>query len=147
MTTTAPTSDTTTAVRQLRLVVHAEDLDAALAFYRDALGMTPELDLTTPTAAGNDARVVVLDAGRATLELISTAQRTLIDELEVGAEASREIRVALEVDDARTSYDAATAAGADVVAPPTRTPWGSLNARLEGPAGLQLTVFQQIDPE
>lgn len=147
MTTTAPTSDTTTAVRQLRLVVHAEDLDAALAFYRDALGMAPALDLTTPTEAGDDARVVVLDAGRATLELISTAQRTLIDELEVGAEASREIRVALEVDDARTSYDAATAAGADVVAPPTRTPWGSLNARLEGPAGLQLTVFQQIDPE
>jgi len=28
---------------------------------------------------------------------------------------------------------------------PTRTPWGSLNARLEGPAGLQLTLFQELE--
>lgn len=147
MTITDAGTGPTTTVRQLRLVVHAEDLDAALAFYRDALGMAPELDLTTPTESGEEARVVVLDAGRATLELVSTAQRKLIDELEVGADASREIRVALEVDDARTSYDAATAAGAEVVAPLTATPWGSVNARLEAPAGLQLTVFQQIDPE
>jgi len=33
------------------------------------------------------------------------------------------------------------AAGATVIAEPTRTPWASLNARLEAPAGLQLTLF------
>jgi hypothetical protein len=32
-----------------------------------------------------------------------------------------------------------------VIAPPTRTPWNSLNARLEGPAGLQLTLFTELD--
>jgi uncharacterized glyoxalase superfamily protein PhnB len=36
---------------------------------------------------------------------------------------------------------AAAAAGATVIAEPTRTPWASLNARLEAPAGLQLTLF------
>jgi uncharacterized glyoxalase superfamily protein PhnB len=36
------------------------------------------------------------------------------------------------------------AGGAELLAPPTRTPWGSLNARLEGPAGLQLTLFQEL---
>jgi hypothetical protein len=25
------------------------------------------------------------------------------------------------------------------------TPWNSRNARLEGPAGLQLTLFQELD--
>ena len=30
------------------------------------------------------------------------------------------------------------------VAEPTITPWQSLNARLEAPAGLQLTVFQEM---
>jgi lactoylglutathione lyase len=35
-------------------------------------------------------------------------------------------------------------AGAEVVAEPTRTPWNSLNARLEGPAGLQLTLFTEL---
>ncbi|WP_084104154.1 glyoxalase/bleomycin resistance/extradiol dioxygenase family protein [Demequina sp. NBRC 110056] len=139
-------ADKATGAAQLRLVVHAEDLDAALAFYRDALGLSPELDLTTDTDDG-PARVVVLDAGRATLELIDTRQRHLIDSLEVGREVSREIRVGLEVADAQAATDRALAAGAEQVAPPTHTPWGSLNARLEGPAGLQLTLFQQIDPE
>ncbi|MDN4477042.1 VOC family protein [Demequina sp. SYSU T00039] len=133
---------------QLRLVVHAEDLDAAVAFFRDALGLPAELDLTSPTdGPGEDARVVVLGAGRATLELVNTPQRALIDSLEVGRDASREIRVALEVDDAADASARAVAAGAVEVAPPTPTPWGSLNARLEGPAGLQLTLFQQVEPE
>ncbi|WP_062312718.1 VOC family protein [Demequina rhizosphaerae] len=135
-----------TGALQLRLVVHAEDLDAAVAFFRDALGLPAELDLTTP-GDGEDARVVVLDAGRATLELVNTPQRSLIDSLEVGRDVSREIRVALEVDDAAGATARAVAAGAEEVAPPTTTPWGSLNARLEGPAGLQLTLFQQVEPE
>ncbi len=142
---TDPTARGTGAL-QLRLVVHAADLDAALAFFRDALGLETELDLTSPSPDG-DARVVVLDAGRATLELVNTPQRALIDRIEVGADVAREIRVGLEVDDARAATDRALAAGATQVAPPTPTPWGSLNARLEGPAGLQITLFQQIEPE
>ena len=39
---------------------------------------------------------------------------------------------------------ALAAAGARVIAEPTRTPWNSLNARLEGPAGLQLTLFSEL---
>jgi hypothetical protein len=38
------------------------------------------------------------------------------------------------------------AAGASVVAPPTLTPWQSLNARLDTPAGLHITVFQELEP-
>jgi predicted enzyme related to lactoylglutathione lyase len=52
------------------------------------------------------------------------------------------VRVALRVDDATVATSAADRAGAEVVAPPTRTPWQSLNARLEAPAGLQITLFQ-----
>jgi hypothetical protein len=33
------------------------------------------------------------------------------------------------------------------MAEPTITPWNSLNARLDGPAGLHLTVFQELGPE
>ena len=31
-----------------------------------------------------------------------------------------------------------------MIAEPTRTPWDSLNARLEAPAGLQLTLFTEL---
>jgi hypothetical protein len=55
------------------------------------------------------------------------------------------VLVALEVDDSAAATATAAAAGATVIAEPTRTPWDSLNARLEGPAGLQLTLFEGGD--
>ena len=128
-------------VRQLRLVVHAEDYEQALRFYRDVLGM-PEQE---SYAGDGGALVAILDAGRATLELSNTAQVEMIDEVEVGRRVAPHFRVALEVDDARTATSAAVAGGAELVAPPTETPWRSLNARLEGPAGVQLTLFQELD--
>jgi predicted enzyme related to lactoylglutathione lyase len=128
---------------QMRLVIHSEDLDAALTFYRDTLGLPVELEIESD----GDARVVVLDAGRATFELINTPQRHLIDQLEVGRDVSRAIRVAFEVADARASTNAVVTIGAELVGAPTMTPWGSLNARIEGPDGVQLTLFEQVEPE
>jgi len=127
-------------VKQLRLVVEADDFDAAVAFYRDALGLPEEFYVET-----DDARVMALQAGRATLELVNPAQRRLIDQLEVGHEVSRSIRVAFEVTDSGAATNAAVAGGAELVAPPTETPWRSLNSRFEAPAGLQITLFAELD--
>ncbi|HSV38436.1 MAG TPA: VOC family protein, partial [Nocardioidaceae bacterium] len=71
-------------------------------------------------------------------------QVDLIDNVEVGRRVSPRLRVAFEVADADAVTQRLAAAGAEVIAPPTRTPWDSLNARLEGPAGLQLTVFEEL---
>jgi lactoylglutathione lyase len=126
-------------VRQLRVVVEAADYDTAVAFYRDALGMPVEEVYET-----DDGRVTILGAGRATLELSDPAQVAYIDRVEVGRRVAGHIRIALEVDDAEGSTLRATDAGAELLAEPTRTPWDSLNARLEGPAGLQLTLFEEL---
>lgn len=128
-------------VRQLRVVVEIDDMDAALAFYRDVLGMPEEFAVDS----GDDARVVALQAGRATLELVTPAQRRLIDRLEVGREVSPAVRLAFEVDDATAATDRATDAGAALVAPPTETPWRSSNARLDGPGPIHLTLFEELD--
>jgi catechol 2,3-dioxygenase-like lactoylglutathione lyase family enzyme len=127
-------------VRQLRVVVTADDYDEALRFYRDVLGL-PELG----AFSGDYGSVTILDAGRATLELSDPAHAEYIDEVEVGARVAGHIRIAFEVGDAERTTRRLAAAGATVVAEPTPTPWGSLNARLEGPAGLQLTLFQEPD--
>ena len=111
-------------VSQLRLVVEADDFDAAVAFYRDALGLPVELDLE----GDGGEHVLILDAGRATLELSNPAQVAMIDDVEVGRRVAPRLRVAFEVDDAARATDALVAAGAELVAPPTRTPWDSLNA-------------------
>jgi catechol 2,3-dioxygenase-like lactoylglutathione lyase family enzyme len=123
-------------VHELRLVVTAEDYDEALRFYRDVLGM-PELG-----AFADDAgRVAILDAGRATLELSDPPHSEHIDEVEVGRRVAGHVRVALRVDDSTVETRRLAEAGATVLAEPRPTPWGSLNSRLEGPAGLQLTLF------
>lgn len=133
------TSPPTPRVRQLRLVVEVDDFEAAAAFYRDALGLPVELDLAGP----GGEHVLILDAGRATLELSNPAQVAMIDEVEVGRRVAPRLRVAFEVDDAADVTDTLVAAGAELVAPPTRTPWRSLNSRLEAPADLQLTLFEE----
>ena len=131
--------DASFGVRQLRLVVEADDFDAAVRFYRDALGLPEEFTVET-----GDARVIALQAGRATLEIVNPAQRQLIDDVEVGRQVSRDIRVAFEVTDVAMATEAVRAGGAELIAPPTETPWHSLNARLEAPAGLQITLFQEL---
>lgn len=127
------------SVRQLRLVVLADDFDAALAFYRDVLGMPEAEAVSSP-----GGRIAILDAGRATLELTDRPHGEYIDEVEVGRRVAGHIRVALEVDDSPAATDAAVAGGATLLAAPTTTPWNSLNSRLEGAAGLQLTLFQEL---
>lgn len=92
------------------------------------------------------AVVIALQAGRATLEIVNPAQRRLIDELEVGREVSRKFRVAFEVTNAEADTALLVEAGAELIAAPTETPWRSLNSRLEAPAGLQITLFQELDP-
>ena len=128
-------------VRQLRLVVETDDFEEAVAFYRDTLGLAEDFYIESE---GN-ARVMALQAGRATLEIVNPSQRRLIDQLEVGREVSRSIRVAFQVADATSATARLAAAGAELIAPPTETPWHSLNSRLEAPAGLQITLFEELE--
>ena len=128
-------------IRQLRLVVTAEDHAGAVAFYRDVLGMGQLAVWASP----DGGQVTLLDAGRATLEITDPTNAAFVDEVEVGRRVAGHIRVALEVDDSRAATSSAVAAGAELVAGPTETPWRSLNARLAGPGGLQLTLFEELD--
>jgi lactoylglutathione lyase len=127
-------------VHELRLVVTAEDYDDALRFYRDVLGLPEREEFISP----GGGRVTILEAGRATLELADPPQAEFIDEVEVGRRVAGHVRVAFQVDDTAAVTAELAAAGAHVLAEPTRTPWNSLNARLDAPAGLQLTLFSEL---
>ena len=126
----------------MRLVVEAEDFDEAVRFYRDVLGLPEEAAFE----GEGDARVMILDAGRATLEIANPAQKRMIDEVEVGRQVAPKMRVAFEVGDSAATTDELVAAGAELIAAPRETPWRSLNSRLAAPAGLQITLFQELDP-
>jgi catechol 2,3-dioxygenase-like lactoylglutathione lyase family enzyme len=133
------------SVAQLRLVLETADLDAALTFYRDVLGLREREAYDGP----GGARVVILEVPTATLELANPAQVAYIDDVEVGRPAAHgyplTVRVAFEVPDAAEAAARLADGGAQVVAAPVETPWRSLNARFEAPGGMQVTVFEELD--
>jgi uncharacterized glyoxalase superfamily protein PhnB len=86
--------------------------------------------------------VILLEAGRATLELLDEAQAETVDEIEAGRRVSGVVRLALEVRDSEETARRLVAAGAEQVAPPVTTPWGDRNARVRAPHGMQLTLFK-----
>lgn len=124
---------------ELRLVLTVDDVDAALALYRDALGL-PELDAWEAEDEGG--RIAILGAGRATVELINESQAAAIDRIEV-ASGSR-VRIAFEVDDSEAVAMRLEEAGAAIIGGPVTTPWNDRNVRLRAPDGMQLTLFSGL---
>ena len=125
-----------TDVQEFRITLTVDDFDAAVAFYRDALGLPEVADWSS-----DHGRVLLLDAGRATLELFDERQAAMVDDLEVGRRVSGKVRFALQVPDAAAAASALTSAGATPVADAVDTPWGDRNARVAAPDGMQLTLF------
>jgi len=123
-------------VTELRVALTVKDFGQALAFYRDTLGLEQLADWSSETG-----RVVVLDAGRATLELLDDAQAETVDAIEADRRVSGTIRLAMNVADSEDIAQRLVAAGATQVAPPVMTPWGDRNARVQTPEGIQLTLF------
>jgi lactoylglutathione lyase len=129
-------------VRELRVALTVDDYWEALGFYRDALGL-PVLEEWD----GADGAGAVLDAGRATLEVLSGSQAELVDRVEVGERVAGPVRLALEVDDSAATADTLAAAGAELIGGPVVTPWSHRNVRLRAPDGMQLTLFTIVGDE
>lgn len=110
------------SVLELRLVVTTDDFENALKFYRDRLGMQ-EL----PSVASPGARVAILDAGRATLELADAKTADFIDQVEVGRRVAGPIRIGLEVKDTAATTAQLVSAGAKLLGEPRKTPFHSIN--------------------
>ena len=123
-------------VTELRVALTVDDFEQAVAFYRDALGLEQIEDWSS-----DEGKVILLAAGRATLELLDENQATLVDQIEAGRRVAGAVRLALEVDDSDEVAQRLVAVGATKIAEPVTTPWGDRNARVESPDGMQLTLF------
>ena len=122
----------------LRVVLTVPDFDEAVAFYRDTLGLEQLADWS-----GEDGRVILLDARRATIELFDERQAESVDRIEAGRRVSGPVRLAWDVEDIDSATQRLVAAGAKAEAPPVVPPWGGRNARLRTPDGMQLTLFSE----
>ena len=113
-----------------------DDLQRALAPYRDKLILLRQPNRgesaakNAAAAASSGDYVVILDAGRATLEINDPPYAEYIDEVEVGHRVPGRIRVAFEVPDTGATTADLVGAGAELVAsrpslPGTRSTPGS----------------------
>jgi len=128
------------AVAELRVALTVDDFDGAVRFYRDVLGLDELEDWST-----DEGRVILLDGGRATLELLDRPQAEIVDGIEVGAVVPTPVRLALRVADSAALAETLEAAGAERLGGPVLTPWNDRNVRLRAPEGTQLTLFTVLE--
>ena len=84
----------TNPVFELRVAVTSKDYERLVKFYCEGLGIEP-----AALWNNNGGRALILDMGKATLELFDEKQAEVIDQLEAGQRLSGAIRFALQVPD------------------------------------------------
>ncbi len=130
-------SDTKPPIFELRVAVTTPDYERLVKFYCLGLGIEPA------AVWNNDGgRALMLEMGKATLEIFDERQAEVIDGLEAGKRVSGQVRFALQVPDLKAAMGRMLANGATLVHEPVLTPWGDLNVRLQDPDGMQITLFQ-----
>ena len=125
-------------VLELRVALTASDFKRSVKFYTEGLGLEP-VDIWNK----GQGQALILDMGRATLEVFDETQAETIDQIETGKRVSGLIRFALQVPDLKVAVERLLAHGAILVHEPVKTPWGDFNARLQDPDGMQITLFQR----
>ena len=127
----------TTPVLELRVALTTDDFERLKSFYCEGLGLDPAQEWPE-----DQGRALVLDMGRATLEVFDEKQAQTIDQIEIGRRVSGQIRFALQVPDLDGAIERLLGYGATMVHPPVVTPWGDRNVRFQDPDGMQITIYQ-----
>ena len=136
------TSNSEHPVLELRVALTTSDYERSVKFYCDGLGLEPE-----QLWNNGQGRALILNMGKATLEIFDETQAETIDQIEAEQRISGQIRFALEVPDLKIAMERLLTHGATLVHPPIITPWGDYNVRLQDPDGMQITLFQKPDNE
>jgi len=124
-------------ILELRVALTAEDFERLSNFYLEGPGQRPSQHWPE-----DHGKALVLDLGRATLEVFDERQADTVDQIEVGKRVSGKIRFALQMPDLDAAVDRLLNYGAKLVSAPLETSWGERTARFEDPEGMQITLNQ-----
>lgn len=123
-------------VKELRTALTVKNYAEAVRFYRETLRLKELQSWNESYGSG-----IILDAGRATLELLSPEMAAYVDQVEAGRRLSGAVRLAMCVDDSVATSKNLLAGGALEIAAPVVTPWKDRNVRIQAPDGMQVTLF------
>jgi catechol 2,3-dioxygenase-like lactoylglutathione lyase family enzyme len=130
----------TPPVAEMRVALTTADYDRLVEFYCQGLGIEPAQLWTND----DGSRAIILDLGRATLELFNERHAASVDQIEVGRRVTGPFRFAFRVPDVDAALERLLAHGAVLVSAPIVTPWGHRNARVQSPDGMQITLFEVL---
>ena len=123
---------------EMRVALTTSDYERLIKFYCEGLGIEP-----AQIWNNDQGQALILNMGKATLEIFDETQAQTIDQIEAGQRLSGQVRFALQVPDVKAAMERLLAHGAKLVHPPILTPWGDYNVRLQDPDGMQITLFQK----
>jgi len=126
-------------ILELRVALTTSDYERLVKFYCDGLGIEP-----AQIWSDGQGKALLLEMGRATLELFDETHAATVDQIEAGRRTSGQVRFALQVPDLHAAMERLLAHGATLIHPPVMTPWGDYNVRLQDPDGMQITLFQPV---
>lgn len=126
-------------MKELRLILTVDNLDEIIDFYKNQVGLQESLSWDEPTGKG-----IILEAGKASLELIDRKHKNFIDKMEVGKEGvSGDVRIALNFgSEMPEKANKLLKNGAKKIGAITQAPWSKI-MRIEDPAGMQITLFEK----
>ncbi|HET6300041.1 VOC family protein [Microbacterium sp.] len=123
------------------------DADAALAFYRDALGFEVRKDVgyegmrwITVGPVGQPETSIVLHPPAVDPGITDAERQTILELIAKGSYAS----VTLSTDDLDGLFEKLQASGADVLQEPTDQPYGVRDCAFRDPAGNILRIDQRV---
>jgi uncharacterized glyoxalase superfamily protein PhnB len=123
------------------------DADAALAFYRDALGFEVRKDVgyegmrwITVGPVGQSETSIVLHPPAVDPGITEAERQTILELIAKGSYAS----VTLSTDDLDGLFEKLQASGADVLQEPTDQPYGVRDCAFRDPAGNILRIDQRV---
>lgn len=125
-------------VLHLRVALTTREYASLVDFFCGGLGLAP-----SDSWANSGGKGILLDMGEGSLEVFDEVYSSYVDGIEVGRDSSGPVRLALQVPDVTAAVERLVRHGGKLVHPPILTPWGDLNARVETPDGLQVTLFEQ----
>ena len=126
-------------VKELRIILTVNNLNELMGFYTNTLKLPVSKEWHEATGNG-----IILEAGKASLELIDSDHAATIDGIEVGKRTAGPIRLAINVgeNNLESAVEECLQGGAVKLAGITNAPWSKV-IRLEDPSGMQFTLFEK----
>ena len=130
------------AVTVSTMFIPVHDPDAALGFYRDALGLEVRNDVSadgfrwiTVGAPGQDVNIVLSQPHGGRSQVEGDALLTLVTQGSIQA-------AIFSSDDLDTTFDKVRASGAEVLQEPVSQPWGARDCAFRDPSGNLVRIAQ-----